>query len=476
MFTLNHKLPGKGFSMRTLITNGHIVTAIADYEGDILIDGEKVAAVSVPGAFASLQDDTVIDAQGKYVFPGAIDVHTHMELPLPTTLASDDFETGTIAAACGGTTTIIDFANQQRSHSLAAALQSWHNKAEGKAVIDYGFHITITDLAAAPEEAMDEMIAAGVTTFKLLMAYPGTFMVDDETIYRVLRRSACLGGLVMVHAENGIAIDFIVREAVAAGHTAPLYHAMTRPSLLEGEATQRAIKLATLTEAPLYIVHVSCVHSLQAVAAARVKDLPVWGETCPQYLYLDDSCYTKPGFEGAKFVCTPPLRGDADREALWLGLQRHELQVVSTDHAPFNFHGQKELGLHDFTRIPNGLPGVEHRVMLLYDGVCKGKLGVQHFVDLVSTMPAKLFGLFPRKGTIAPGSDADLVIFDPERTLTISAANQHQRVDYTPYEGMHVQGIPDTVLLRGKVIVRNGEYVGGKGGGQYLPRKTFTAP
>ena len=462
--------------MRTLITNGHIITATDDYTGDILIENEHIAAIGSPGTFAATQSDVVIDAQQRFIFPGAIDVHTHMELPLPTTVASDDFETGTIAAACGGTTSILDFANQQRGHTLAEALQAWHNKAGGKAVIDYGFHITITDLASAPEEAMDEMIGAGVTTYKLLMAYPGTFMVDDETIYRVLRRSARLGGLVMVHAENGIAIDFIVREAVAAGHTAPLYHAMTRPSLLEGEATQRAIKLATLTEAPLYIVHVSCVHSLQAVAAARVKDLPVWGETCPQYLYLDDSCYAKPGFEGAKFVCTPPLRGDADREALWLGLQRHELQVVSTDHAPFNFHGQKELGLHDFTKIPNGLPGVEHRVILLYDAVRTGKLDIHHFVDLVATMPAKLFGLFPRKGTIAPGSDADLVIFDPERKMIISAATQHQRVDYTPYEGMPVQGVPDTVLLRGRVIVRNGEYIGGTGGGQYLARKTFIAP
>src|SRR6266567_1652879 len=411
--------------MRTLITNGHIITATDDYIGDILIENEHIAAIGSPGTFTATQSDVVIDAQQRFIFPGAIDVHTHMELPLPTTVASDDFETGTIAAACGGTTTILDFANQQRGHTLAEALQAWHNKAGGKAVIDYGFHITITDLASAPEEAMDEMIGAGVTTYKLLMAYPGTFMVDDETIYRVLRRSARLGGLVMVHAENGIAIDFIVRDAVAA---------------------------------------------------ARVKGLPVWGETCPQYLYLDDSCYIAPGFEGAKYVCTPPMRRDADKEALWIGLQRRELQVVSTDHAPFNYHGQKELGLHDFTKIPNGLPGVEHRVMLLYEGVREGKISIQHFVDLVSTMPAKLFGLFPRKGTIAPGSDADLVIFDPERTLTISAVTQHQRVDYTPYEGMHVQGIPDTVLLRGKMIVRNGEYVGGKGGGQYLPRKTFTAP
>jgi dihydropyrimidinase len=460
--------------MRTLIANGHIVTAIAEYAGDILIDTEKIVAIGVPGAFASLQVDAILDAHGRYIFPGAIDVHTHMELPLPTTVASDDFESGTIAAACGGTTTILDFANQQRGHTLAEALQSWHAKAEGKAVIDYGFHITITDLAAAPESAMDEMIAAGVTTFKLLMAYPGTFMVDDETIYRVLRRSASLGGLVMVHAENGIVIDLLVREAVAAGHTAPGFHALTRPAILEGEATQRAITLATLAGAPLYVVHVSCAHSLHAVAAARARGLPVWGETCPQYLYLNDGHYAAPGFEGAKFVCTPPMRTIADNEALWLGLQRGELQVVSTDHAPFNYAGQKELGVHDFTKIPNGLPGVEHRVVLLYEGVRTGKLTLQHFVDLVATTPAKLFGLYPRKGTIAPGSDADLLIWNPQQSMTISAATQRQRVDYTPYEGMQIQGVPETVLLRGNVIVRNGEYTGNKGGGQYVSRSTFS--
>ncbi len=457
-----------------LITNGHIVTATDDYLGDILIEGEKIVAIGSPGSFAGHETETVLDAGGKYIFPGAIDVHTHMELPLPTTVASDDFESGTIAAACGGTTTILDFANQQRGHSLAEALQAWHAKAEGKAVIDYGFHITITDLAAAPEAAMDEMMSEGVTTFKLLMAYPNTFMVDDETIYRVLRRSGRLGGLVMVHAENGIVIDLIVREAVAAGRTAPGFHGLTRPAILEGEATQRAITLATLAEAPLYVVHVSCAYSLNAVAGARAKGLPVWGETCPQYLYLNDGCYAAPGFESAKFVCTPPMRKLSDNEALWIGLQRRELQVVSTDHAPFNFAGQKELGREDFTKIPNGLPGVEHRVMLLYDGVRSGKLNIHHFVDLVATAPAKLFGLFPRKGTIAPGSDADLVLFDQERTLTISAATQHQRVDYTPYEGMQVQGVPETVLLRGRVIVKQGEYVGGKGGGQYLARQPFS--
>src|SRR5256886_2920829 len=448
--------------MRTVITNGRIITATDDFQGDILIEDEQIVAVCSPGTFAAMQSDSVLDAQGKYVFPGAIDVHTHMELPLPITVASDDFETGTIAAACGGTTCIIDFANQQRGHSLSEALQAWHTKVAGNAVIDYGFHMTITDLTSAPEEAMDEMIAAGVTTFKLLMAYPGTFMVDDETIYRVLRRSAKIGGLVMVHAENGIVIDLLVREAVAAGHTAPGFHALTRPAILEGEATQRAIMLATLAHAPLYVVHVSCAYSLQAVAAARAKDLLVWGETCPQYLYLNDGSYAAPGFEGAKFVCTPPMRRLADNEALWLGLQRGELQVVSTDHGTFNFAGQKELGLHDFTKIPNGLPGVEHRVILMYEGVRTGKLDLQHFVNLLATMPARLFGLFPRKGAIAPGSDADLLIFDPERTMTIRGATQHQHVDYTPYEGMPVQGVPDTVLLRGRVIVQNGEYIGGK--------------
>src|SRR5258707_1493407 len=462
--------------MHTLITNGRIVTATDDFPGDILINNEQIAAVGSPGTFDALQGDTVLDCRGKCIFPGAIDVHTHMELPLPTTVASDDFETGTIAAACGGTTTILDFANQQRGHSLAEALQAWHRKADGKAVIDYGFHITITDLASAPEAAMDEMIAAGVTTFKLLMAYPGTFMVDDETIYRVLRRSAQLGGLVMVHAENGIAIDFLVREAIAAGRTAPIYHAHTRPAILEGEAAQRAIALASLAEAPLYAVHVSCAHSLRAVAAARAKGSPVWGETCPQYLYLDDSCYAAPGFEGAKFVCTPPMRSDADREALWVGLQRRELQVVSTDHAPFNFHGQKDLGLHDFTKIPNGLPGVEHRVILLYGGGREGSMDINHFLDLISTLPANLFALFPRKEPLARGTEAHPVISAPERTATISAATQHQRVDYTPYEDMRVKGMPDIVLLRGRVSVRRGEDLGGTGGGQYLPRKTFIAP
>lgn len=462
--------------MRTVVRNGRIITATDDFPGDILIEDERIAAVGTVGSFAALECDLVLDASGRYVLPGAIDVHTHMELPLPTTVASDDFETGTIAAACGGTTTILDFANQQRGRPIEQALASWRLKAEGRAVIDYGFHITITDLEHAPAAALDTMVDAGVSTFKLLMAYPGTFMVDDETIYRVLRHAARLGALVMVHAENGITIDWLVRETLAAGRTEPRYHALSRPALLEGEATARVIALATLAQAPLYIVHVTCMHALAAIVAARSQGLPVWGETCPQYLYLDASRLALPDFEGAKYVCTPPLRQPEDCAALWQGLGRRELSVVSTDHAPFHWHGQKELGRDDFTRIPNGLPGVEHRVMLLHQGVREGRLTLNHCVDLLCTMPARLFGLFPRKGTIAPGSDADLVIFDPNRRLTISAANQHQRVDYTPYEGVEVQGVPDTVLLRGRVIVRAGEYVGGKGGGEYLWRKRFVAP
>ncbi|HEY1350713.1 MAG TPA: dihydropyrimidinase [Ktedonobacteraceae bacterium] len=462
--------------MRTVVQNGRIITASDDYLGDILIEDERIAAIGMVGSFAALECEQVLDARGKYVLPGAIDVHTHMELPLPTTVASDDFETGTIAAACGGTTTILDFANQQRGRSLEQALASWRLKAEARAVIDYGFHITITDLENAPVEALATMVDAGITTFKLLMAYPGTFLVDDETIYRVARHAARLGALVMVHAENGIAIDALVRETLARGQTEPRYHASSRPALLEGEATRRVIALATLAGAPLYIVHVTCISALLAIAAARSEGLPVWGETCPQYLYLDASRLALPAFEGAKYVCTPPLRQPADCAALWQGLRRRELCVVSTDHAPFHWHGQKELGRDDFTRIPNGLPGVEHRLMLLYKGVCEGRLTLNHCIELLCTMPARLFGLFPQKGTIAPGSDADLVLFDPERKLTISAANQHQRVDYTPYEGIEVQGVPDTVLLRGRVIVRAGEYVGGKGGGQYLARRRFVAP
>lgn len=467
---------GEELLMRTVVQNGRIITATDDFPGDILIEDERIVAIGAAGSFAALECEQVLDAVGKLVLPGAIDVHTHMELPLPTTVASDDFETGTIAAACGGTTTILDFANQQRGKTLEQALASWRLKAEGRAVIDYGFHITITDLEHAPLEALDAMVDAGISTFKLLMAYPGTFMVDDETIYRVLQEAARLGALVMVHAENGLAIDYLVRQRLAAGQSEPHYHALSRPALLEGEATGRVIALATLAQAPLYIVHVTCTHALQAIATARSKGLPVWGETCPQYLYLDASSLALPDFAGAKYVCTPPLRQPEDCAALWQGLRQRELSVVSTDHAPFHWHGQKELGRDDFSKIPNGLPGVEHRVMLLYKGVCEGKLTLNHCVDLLCTMPARLFGLFPRKGTIAPGSDADLIIFDPDRRLTISAANQHQRVDYTPYEGIEVQGVPDTVLLRGRVIVRTGEYVGGKGGGEYLFRQRFVAP
>lgn len=459
---------------KILIRSGHLVTASDDYTADILIEGERIVAIG-QGLSALAEDaDRVIDAAGKYVFPGAVDVHTHLDLPLPLTNSSDDFETGTIAAACGGTTTIIDFANQYRGQTLAYALESWHGKAQGKAAVDYGFHITITDLTSAPERAMADMVREGVTSFKLLMAYPDTFMVDDETIFKVLRRSSDLGALVCVHAENGCVIDLLVREAVAAGQTGPAHHAHTRPALLEGEATERAIALAKLAGAPVYIVHVSCEAALNKIIEARGRGEPVWAETCPQYLFLSEEKYELPDFEAAKYVCTPPLRKQTDAAALWAALERGDLDAVSTDHCPFFFNGQKDLGRDDFTKIPNGLPGIETRVGLIYSGGVGGKrFDLQHFVDLVATRPAKLFGLYPRKGTIAVGSDADLVLFDPEREEVLSAASHHMRVDYNPYEGTKIKGSVRTVLLRGQVIVEEGAFIGHAGQGRFLKRATL---
>jgi dihydropyrimidinase len=479
---------------RILIRGGRVITASADYLADVLIAGETITGIFAPGLHEQMLAppggsaiDHVIDATGLYVLPGGVDVHTHLDMSLPTTSTADDFASGTVAAACGGTTTVIDFANQYRGQTLAYALETWQRKAEGKAAIDYGFHMTITDLPKAPEAALAEMVREGITSFKLLMAYPQTFMVDDATIYQVLCRAGELGALTCIHAENGGVIDLLVREAVAAGQTAPISHARTRPAALEGEATGRAITLARLASAPVYIVHVSCAVALAQIQAARAHSQPVWGETCPQYLFLSAEAYQAPGFEAAKFVCTPPLRTRADAAALWDALARGDLQTVATDHCSFNFHGQKDLGREDFTRIPNGLPGVETRLNLLYHGgVDEGRLGssahrpiadrsplLQRFVDLVATTPAKLFGLSPRKGSIAVGSDADLVLFDPAGESVLSAATHHQRVDYSPYEGLRVRGAIRQVLLRGAVVVENGQFVGHAGQGQFLRRRTL---
>jgi dihydropyrimidinase len=459
----------------TIITNGRVVTATDTYESDVAIRDGKIAAIAqeIPRDNAA----KVIDAAGKFVFPGGIDVHTHLDMPFGGTTSADDFESGTRAAAFGGTTTLIDFAIQYKGQTLRTALDTWMRKAEGKAVSDYSFHCIITDLGSAQLDEMNALVREGVTSFKLFMAYPGVFMLDDATIFRALRATGKNGGLVCMHAENGGAIDVIVQQALADGKKAPKYHALTRPTTAEAEATARAIALAEMAGSPVYIVHMSCNDALEKVREARDRGLPVYGETCPQYLYLSIENFDAPGFEGAKYVFTPPLREKWHQEKLWNGLKRDHLQVVSTDHCPFCFKEQKELGRDDFTKIPNGGPGIEHRMSLIYSGgVAAGRFSVNRFVELVATTPAKLFGLYPRKGTIAVGSDADLVIFDPQRKHTISAKTHHMRVDYSMFEGIEVTGMPQTVLSRGRVLVDGNKFLGRAGSGQFLRRSTYTQP
>ena len=455
--------------MRTLIRNGRVVTAVDDYRADILIEGETVSTI---GAKLEVEADVVIDASGKLVIPGGIDPHTHMELPFGGTQASDDFRTGTVAAAHGGTTTIIDFAVQYKGQALREGLDAWHAKAEGKAAIDYGFHLIVTDLEdeRVPElyKAMDE----GVTSFKLFMAYPGVFLADDATIFRAMTAAGERGGLICMHAENGVVINEIIKRALAEGRTAPKYHALTRPTIAEAEGVHRAIRLAEMAEAPVYIVHLSCADALEQVREARDRGLPAFAETCPQYLFLSIDDYGE-GFEGAKYVMTPPLRERWNQDELWKGLKTDDLQVISTDHCPFCMKEQKELGRDDFSKIPNGAPGVEHRMSLIYDGgVVGNRVSLNRFVELTSTAAAKMFGLFPRKGTVAVGSDADIVVFDPEGEQTISAATHHMNVDYSAYEGRRLKGAVETVLSRGRVVVENGEFKGRAGGGQFLKRGT----
>jgi dihydropyrimidinase len=398
-----------------------------------------------------------------------------MEMPFNATVSADTYESGTLAAAFGGTTTIVDFAMQPKGGSLPATLEQWWRKADGNAYVDYAFHMVIRDLYDQVLVDMDRLIQAeGVTTFKLFMAYPGELQVDDGTIFQALRRARVSGGLICVHAENGSVIDVLVREALANGLTAPKYHATTRPTTAEAEATGRAIALAEMAGAPIYFVHLSCAEALRKVREARDRGLPVYAETCPHYLFLTAQSYDVPGFEGAKFVMTPPLRAQADLDALWQGLANDQLQVVSTDHCPFCMKGQKELGRTDFSRIPNGAPGVESRLSLMYDGgVRTGRLSLNRFVELVATNPARLMGLYPRKGTIAVGSDADIVVFDPSKTTIISASTHHSRVDYSLYEGREVTGVPVTVLLRGTPVIDEGKLVGQRGAGQFVKRAQF---
>jgi dihydropyrimidinase len=458
--------------MRTLISGGTVVGADGTQQADVLVDGETIAQIGRDQAAAGVTADETIDATGKWVIPGAIDVHTHMELPFGGTFAKDTFETGTRAAAFGGTTTIVDFAVQTKGRSLREGLDTWFAKAEGNALVDYGFHMIMSDVTDDSLAEMDALVGEGIPDFKLFTAYPGVFYSDDGAIFRAMQRTAENGGLIMIHAENGPAIDVIAAENVDAGHTDPLYHGISRYPILEGEATNRAIRLAEAAGVPVYIVHLSARDALNEVRAARDRGAKAFAETCPQYLFLSLEDLGN-GFEGAKFVCSPPLRPKDHQDELWTGLVKDDLQVVSTDHCPFDFEGQKELGRGDFRKIPNGLPGVEDRVDLLHDGgVVAGRITRERWVELIATAPARLFGMYPRKGAIAVGSDADIVVYDPTRRHTISAKTHHMDVDYSCYEGREVQGASEVVLSRGTVVVRDGEWRGPAGHGKFVKRAT----
>src|SRR5919106_43562 len=441
-----------GGPMRTLIKGGTIANADATTVADVLIDGERIALI---GQELENNADRTVDASGKLVIPGAIDVHTHMELPFGGTFAKDTFETGTRAAAFGGTTTIIDFAVQPRGGSLRQGLDAWHEKADGNACIDYGFHMIVSDVRDDVLSEMDTLVDEGVTTFKLFTAYPGVFFSDDGAVFRAMQQSARNGGLIMMHAENGLAIDVVAALAIDQGQTDPYYHGVVRYPIFEGEATNRVIRLAEAAGVPVYIVHLSARDALNEVRGARDRGAMAFAETCPQYLFLslDDM---GGGFEGAKYVCSPPLRPKDHWADLWQGLVKDDLQVVSTDHCPFDFHDQKQLGQGDFRKVPNGLPGVEDRTDLLHDGgVVGGRITRERWVEIISAAPARMFGLAGVKGVVAPGADADLVVYDPQRRRTISASSHHMAVDYSCYEGRRVQGTSDIVLSRGKVIVED---------------------
>jgi len=459
--------------MTTLVKNGTIVTAGDRYDADIYIDKGRITLI---GQGLNIPADTVVDASGKLVMPGGIDVHTHLDMPFGGTTSADDFESGTVAAAHGGTTTVVDFAIQNFGEGLFPAFEGWMKRAEGKAVIDYAFHMIVRELTDQVSGDMDRLTKhEGVTSFKLFMAYPGVFQVDDATIFRALLKTRENGGLVCMHAENGGVIDTLVKEALRKGQTAPKYHALTRPTRAEGEATGRAIALAEMADVPIYIVHLSCSDALEKIKQARDMGLPAYAETCPQYLFLSYEDYERPGFEGAGYVMSPPLREKWNQVALWKGLAKNDLQVVSTDHCPFcmNEPPQKQLGKDDFSKIPNGAPGIETRLMLLWDGgVRTGRIDAHKFVEITSTNPARMFGLWPRKGTVAVGSDGDLVIWDPDKEVTLSARTLHMRVDYNPYEGRVIKGAPAVVLSRGDVIVDHGQFKGGKGRGQFVKRQS----
>ena len=461
--------------MRTLIKNGTVVTAVDTFAGDVWIEDGKILALTAPGSPAVFQPDRTVDASGKLVMPGGIDAHTHMDMPFGGTTSSDDFETGTIAAAHGGTTTLVDFAIQTKGSTLRQGLDTWYAKAEGKAAIDYGFHMIFTDVNPHTLDEMNGLVREGITSFKLFMAYPGVLYVDDGQIFRAMQRARDLGALICMHAENGIALDVLIEQALARGETAPKYHSLSRPQIAEAEGTHRALALAEMAGTPVYIVHLSAPRALDKVIEARDRGLPAFAETCPQYLFASLDDLAKPGFEGAKYVCTPPLRPKEYQEDIWRGLRTNDLQVVSTDHCPFCFKGQKDLGIDSFAKIPNGMPGVETRLHLLWDGgVRTGRISPNRFVEITSTAPAKIFGLYPRKGTVAPGADADLIVWDPEHEHVLSVETLHMRVDYSPFEGKRVKGFATHVFSRGDLIVEEGKFHGRAGRGRFVKRSTFS--
>jgi dihydropyrimidinase len=459
--------------MSVLIKGGRIVTAADDYVADVFIEN---GTISMIGQSLDVSAERTIDATGKIVMPGAIDPHTHIEMFFGGTTTCDDFTSGTTAAAFGGTTTLIDFCVQTPGDTFSEALAKYHEKIERcKPVIDVGFHIAVTDLhTGGTLDDLAKLPDEGVTSYKLFMAYKGAVMVDDETLFKVMQVAHDTGGLVMVHAENGDAIDVIVKAAVADGKSDPIWHARTRPMETEAEATNRAIQLARVAEAPLYVVHVSCQPSVEPIALAREKGWNVWGETCTQYLFVDDSALEKPNWEGAKYIYTPPPRPKDQQEHLWKAIKTDVLSAVSTDHCPFNWPEQKGINGRDFQVVPNGGPGIENRLHMLWTfGVGTGRITPNRFVELVSTNVAKLFGLYPRKGTIAPGSDADVVVWDPAKKLTISAATHHTNVNYNLFEGTEVVGAPEVVLVRGQVIVEGDRLVAEPGAGQFVKRARF---
>ncbi len=454
-----------------IVKGGTVVTASDTFIADVGVVNGKVAAL---GTIAD-PGKRVIDARGKVVIPGGIDVHTHFDMPFMGATTIDDFTTGSTAAVFGGTTSVVDFAIQKKGKTFRHALDDWHKRAAGKSAVDYGFHMIVTDFPEKQQKEMDKLVDEGVASFKLFMAYPGIFMSDDTTIFRALMRTRDNGGMICMHAENGSVIDVLIQKAIAEGKTSPEWHALTRPMTAEAEATHRAIAMAEIAGVPIYFVHLSAGDAMEEVRAARARGLPVFAETCPQYLYLSEDDYRRPGFEGAKFVMSPPLRPQGNSERLWRGLVRNDLQVVSTDHCSFCMKAEtnqpgKELGKKDFSKIPNGAPGVEYRLLLLWDAVQKGRITENRFVEITSTAPAKLFGLYPRKGHLNPGADADIVVLDPNKTHTFSTKNHHSAADYNPYEGVTVKGSIRDVIVRGVSMVSDGKWAGKTSHGKFLKR------